>query len=61
MVGCILEAMFMYISTIDILFSSNHNIHKSLSGHCFWATDPLIDRFYENLSIKGSEAQKQRR
>ena len=33
-------------STLDILFSSNHNIHKSLYGLCFWASDPLIDRFY---------------
>ena len=30
---------------LDILFSSNHNIHKSSSGHCFWASDPLIERF----------------
>ena len=45
---------------LDILFPSNHNIHKSLCGLCFWASDPLIDRFYKNLSIKGSEAQKQR-
>ena len=34
------------LSTLDILFSSNHNIHKSSSGHCFWVSDPLIDRFY---------------
>ena len=45
---------------LDILFLSNHNIHKSLHGICFWASDPLIDKFYKNLSIKGSEAQKQR-
>ena len=32
-------------TTLDILFSSNHNIHKSLSGRSFWASDPLIDRF----------------
>ena len=32
--------------TLDILFSSNHNNHKSLSGFCFWPSDPLIDRFY---------------
>ena len=25
--------------------SSNRNIHKSLCGLCFWAPDPLIDRF----------------
>ena len=31
---------------LDILFSSNHDIHKSSSGHCFWASDPLIDRFF---------------
>ena len=30
---------------LDIRFSSNHNIHKSSSGHCFWASDPLIERF----------------
>ena len=39
---------------------SNHNINKSLSGHCFLASDPFIHRFYQNLSIKASEAQKQR-
>ena len=27
-------------------FSSNHNVHKSLCDLCFWASDPLIDRFY---------------
>ena len=46
--------------TLDILFSSNHKIHKSLYGLCFWASDPLIDKYYSNLSIKGSEAQEQR-
>ena len=45
---------------LDILFSSNHNIHKSSHGLSFWALDPLIDKLYKNLSIKGSEAQKQR-
>ena len=30
---------------LDILFSSNHNIHKSSFHHCFWASDPLIERF----------------
>ena len=40
-------------------FLSNHTIHKSSCGLCFWASDPLIDRFNKNLSIKGSEAQKQ--
>ena len=46
------------LCTLDILFSSNHNIHKNSCNLCFWASDPLIDRFYQNLSIKGSEAQK---
>ena len=48
------------ICTLDILFSSNHNSHNSLSILCFWASDPLIDTFYKYLSIKGSEARKQR-
>ena len=29
---------------LDILFSSNHNIQKSLCGLC-WASDPLIERY----------------
>ena len=52
--------MELYTPALDILFSSNQNIHKSLHGLCFRASDPLIDKFYKNLSIKGSEAQKQR-
>ena len=47
-------------SPLDILFSSNHNIHKSLCGLYFWASDPLIDRFYYDLLLKRSEAQKQK-
>ena len=31
--------------TLDILFPSNHNIHKSSCGLVFWASDPLINRF----------------
>ena len=46
--------------TLDILLLSNHKIHKSSHGLCFWTSDPLIDKFYKNLSIKGSEVQKQR-
>ena len=49
-----------YPLTLDILFSSNRNIHKSSCLLCLLAWYPLIDRFYKNLSIKGSEAQKQR-
>ena len=30
--------------TLDILFSSNHNIHKSLCGLSFWASDSWIER-----------------
>ena len=30
---------------LDILFLSNHNIHKSSAGHCLWSSDPLIERF----------------
>ena len=31
---------------LDKLFPSNHNIHKSSCGLCFWASDLLVDRFY---------------
>ena len=30
---------------IRYTFSSNYNIHKSLCGLYFWASDPLIERF----------------
>ena len=33
-------------SILDILFLSNHNIHKSLCGLCFWASNPLIEGDY---------------
>ena len=38
---------------LDILFSSNHNIHKCSYGLCFLASDTLMEGF----SIKGSKAQ----
>ena len=38
-------SVIIYRSELDILFSSNHNIHKSSSGLCFWASDLLIERF----------------
>ena len=31
---------------IRYTFSSNHSIHKSSCGICYWDSDPLIDRFY---------------
>ena len=55
-----LTPFFLTYRYIRYTFSSNHNIHKSLCGLCFWASDPLIDRFYYNISIKVPEAQKQR-
>ena len=32
--------------TVDIFFSSNHNIHKSSFSLCLWTSDPLIERFW---------------
>ena len=54
--------IYMVLGNIHIrhTFSSNHSIHKSSCGLCFWASDPLIDGFLLNISIKESEAQKQR-
>ena len=36
---------YEYQRYVRYIFSSNHNIHKSSCGLCFWAPDPLIDRF----------------
>ena len=36
---------FFNVCILDIFFSSNHKVHKSLCGLCFWALDPLIERF----------------
>ena len=43
--NCSLQDELDNVSLVDILFSSNHNIHKSLCGLCFCASDPLIERF----------------
>ena len=40
----------IYICGARYTCLSNHNAHKSLCDVCFWALDPLIDRFYSNLS-----------
>ena len=42
----IMSIIFYLLGTVDILFPSNHNIHKSLCSLCFWGSDPLIDEFY---------------
>ena len=42
---CKIVLVHVHAYTLDVLFSSNHNIHKSSSGLCFWASDPLIERF----------------
>ena len=40
--GAIFSTMYI---CLDILFSSNHNIHKSSYGLRIWASDHLINRF----------------
>ena len=37
---------------IEYTFSSNCNINKGLCGLCFWASDPLIDRFYQKKATQ---------
>ena len=41
-----INSILANIRTLDILFSLNHNIHKSSCGLCFWASDLLMDRSY---------------
>ena len=47
----------MYIPRVDIHFSSNHNIHKSSYGLCFWASDPLIEYFKKILKLKSLKSK----
>ena len=40
------------LCTSRYIFSSNHNVHKSILGLSFWVPDPLIDRVYQiNLRV----------
>ena len=48
---------FLVVHMVIVVYLS---IYMYFFHQSFWASDPLIDRFYSNLSIKGSEAQKQR-
>ena len=41
-------------------FSSNKIVQKISFSLCFWASDPLINKFYLNQSNNRSEAQNQR-
>ena len=41
---CVFKKIYFKSEALDILFSSNHNIHKSSCGLCVWASDPLIER-----------------
>ena len=43
----------LYVCMLDIFFSSNHNIHKSLCGLCFWASDVLTIDFSKIYQLKG--------
>ena len=44
--GSIMDSFRVLVPfSLDILFPSNHNIHKSSYGFCFWVSDPLIERF----------------
>ena len=40
---------------LDILFSSNHNIHKSSCDLCFLASDPFIEIFSKKFQLMDLE------
>ena len=46
-------AQSVFMASLDILFSSNHNIHKSSYGLCFWASDNLMIDFTKIFQLKG--------
>ena len=41
----VLGLISQLIQPVIDIFSSNHNVHKSLCGLCFRAPDPFIDKF----------------
>ena len=45
------DATLLELCNARYIFSSNHNIQKSPCGLNFWTSDPLIDRFFKNLTI----------
>ena len=49
-----------YVYILDIFFRQITMFIKLRVAFVFWAVGTLIDRFYKNLSIKVSRAQKQR-
>ena len=52
----IYQATQTHVGNINIryTFLSNHNIHKSLFGLCFWAPDPLINAYFTKIyQLKG--------
>ena len=51
--------VFRYIKhTLDILFCQITTFYKSSCGLYFLTSEPVIHRFYKNLSIKEAESQK---
>ena len=46
-------AQSVFMASLDILFSSNHNIHKSSYGFCIRASDPLLIDFAKRFQLKG--------
>ena len=40
-----MKSKIMYILQVKCIFSSNQIIHKISFSLCFWASDPLINRF----------------
>ena len=45
-IGTFSVKLILVLGSLDTYtFLSNHCVHKSLCGLCFWASDPLIHRF----------------
>ena len=63
--ACYQESFYIYCIRIITMrprytFLANFNLFKISVSLCLWTPDPLIDSFYQKLSIKGSGAHKQR-
>ena len=42
----LIQAEYRWVEYSRHIFSSNQIVHKILFSLCFWAPDPLIDKFY---------------
>ena len=56
--GFYFSSLFFTVCILDIFFSSNQKVHKTLCGLCFWALDPLIGVILLNVGMMSKGCRK---